>query len=320
MNTCNAGNLEDIAIRIFQYQAVHNPVYAQYLQNLAIKPQEITKVVDIPFLPISFFKNQILKSGEWEDRVYFTSSGTTGSSTSTHHIADLDFYLRHAERCFTSFFSQLTDYYFLALMPSYLERENSSLIAMMNSFIQKSKSNDSAFYLYDHGKLVRDIEKLKKRNDRKIILWGVSFALLDLGEKYQLDLADSIVFETGGMKGRRKEMIRQELHAGLKKYFNVNSVYSEYGMTELQSQAYTKGEDVFYPSPWMKVMVREASDPFEMGLIDRTGGLNVIDLANFSTISFIETEDTGKVFADGSFEVMGRLDNSDIRGCNLLIE
>lgn len=320
MNTCNAANRDDIAIRLFRYQATHNQVYAQYLQNLGVKPVEIITVEDIPFLPISFFKNQTLKSGNWGSEVFFTSSGTTGFSTSTHHIADLNFYLRHAERCFTHFFDSLTNYYFLALMPSYLERENSSLVAMIHSFIQKSQSEDSAFYLYDHEKLVRDIERLKKRGDRKIILWGVSFALLDMGEKYQLDLGDSIVFETGGMKGRRKEMIRQELHTDLKKYFNVNSVYSEYGMTELQSQAYTKGGDVFYTPPWLKVIAREASDPFEKGLIERTGGLNIIDLANFSTISFIETEDTGKVFADGSFEVMGRMDNSDIRGCNLLVE
>ncbi len=320
MYTVNEGNMDDIALRLFRYQADHNPVYASYISYLGTNIQAVKEVNEIPFLPISFFKNHAIKTGDWQDDTFFTSSGTTGKSVSTHHIADLNFYLQHAERCFTRFFGSLAEYHFLALMPSYLERQNSSLVGMIGSFIQKSNSDYSGFYLDDYERLLKDIERLKRKGNKKIILWGVSFALLDLAEKYQPDLSDCLVFETGGMKGRRKEITRQELHSQLKKYFNITNVYSEYGMTELLSQAYTKGGDIFYPPPAMKVVIRESVDPFEKGQIERTGGLNVIDLANFHSIAFIETEDAGKVYADGSFEVMGRLDNTDVRGCNLMVE
>ena len=312
--------MDDIALHIFRYQATHNPIYASYIHHLGVRIESVKQIRDIPFLPISFFKNHILKSGSWKEETFFTSSGTTGKLTSTHYIADLNFYLRHAEKCFEHSFGQLNQYHILALMPSYLERENSSLIAMMGSFIEKSESEYSGFYLFEQEKLIQDIKNLKKRGDKKILLWGVSFALLEMAEKYQPDLQGCLVFETGGMKGRRKEVTRQELHGVLKKYFNISNVYSEYGMTELLSQAYTKGGDIFYLPPWMKVIAREPADPFEKGFVNRNGGLNVIDLANFHSISFIETEDAGKVFADGSFEVLGRLDNSDVRGCNLLVE
>jgi phenylacetate-coenzyme A ligase PaaK-like adenylate-forming protein len=312
--------MDDIALRLFRYQAHHNPVYTKYISYLGTNIQAVKEVNAIPFLPISFFKMHELKTDSWKAQTFFTSSGTTGNSVSTHHIADLSFYLQHAERCFNHFFGSLHEYHILALMPSYLERENSSLVAMIRSFTEKSESEYSGFYLYEHEKLLQDLVRLKKNGDRKIILWGVSFALLDLAEKYQPDLSGCLVFETGGMKGRRKELTRQELHSQLKKYFNVTTVYSEYGMTELLSQAYTKGEDVFYLPPWMKVVIRESVDPFEKGQIERTGGLNVIDLANFHSIAFIETEDAGKTYANGSFEVMGRLDNTDVRGCNLLVE
>lgn len=320
MQTVNAQNWEDIALRIFRYQAENNPVYAQYIQYLACDIKQISSLKNIPFLPISFFKTHALKTENWETHTFFTSSGTTGELTSRHFIPDLNFYLSHAEQCFTHFFGSLEQYHFLALMPSYLERENSSLVAMMDSFIKKSKSEFSRFYRYNYDALYQDIEHLKKKSDRKIILWGVSFALLDFAEQYQLDLSNCLVFETGGMKGRRKEITREELHHQLKKSLNIHAVYSEYGMTELLSQAYTKGGNLFYPSPLMKVLVRDAIDPFEVGLIDRAGGLNVIDLANFHSISFIETEDAGKAIQNGAFEVLGRLDNSDVRGCNLLIE
>lgn len=320
MYTVNDGNMDDIALSLFRHQAEHNPVYANYLRYLGTKIPAVKQVKEIPFLPISFFKSHAIKTGDWHDETFFTSSGTTSKSKSTHHIADLDSYLQHAERCFTLFFGSPSEYYILAVMPSYLERENSSLIAMMNSFIKKSNSKHSGFYLYEYEKLLEDIKHLKENGNKKIILWGVSFALLEFAEKYQPDLSDCMVFETGGMKGRRKEIIRQELHKQLKKYFNVNSIYSEYGMTELLSQAYTRGGNTFFPPPWMKIVVRETADPFERGQIDRSGGLNVIDLANFRSIGFIETEDSGKALKDGSFEVMGRLDNSDIRGCNLMVE
>lgn len=320
LQTVNAANINDIAIRLFRFQAIHNPVYAGYLSHLRVKIENISTIGQIPFVPISFFKNHALKTGSWKDEAVFTSSGTTGSATSIHHIENVEYYLKNAERCFTHFFGPINRYHILALMPSYLERENSSLVAMIQSFIQKSESDYSGFYLYEHSKLLQDIEKLKKRTDKKIILWGVSFALLDIAEKFRPDLSGCLVFETGGMKGRRREMTRPELHGQLKQYFNIDTVYSEYGMTELLSQAYTKGGDRFYCPPGMQIIVREVGDPFEKGLVERSGGLNVVDLANIRSIAFIETEDAGKVYPDGSFEVMGRLDNSDIRGCNLMVE
>lgn len=320
LSTINAGNVEDIALRLFRHQANHNPIYGKYLQHLRVNPQSIQRVSEIPFLPISFFKSQTLKTGSWATETLFTSSGTTGKSTSTHYIADLNFYLNHAQRCFEHFFGSINQYHFFAVMPSYLERENSSLIAMMRSFIQKSESEYSGFYLYEYEKLLRDIEYCRKHSNKKIVVWGVSFALLDLAEKFHPDFQDCIVFETGGMKGRRKEITRFELHDQLKQQLNASRIYSEYGMTELLSQAYSRGAELFYPSPWMKVIVREVVDPLEKGLINRTGGLNIIDLANIHSIAFVETEDAGKVFPDGSFEVLGRLDNTDVRGCNLMVE
>jgi hypothetical protein len=317
--TLNAANAEVIALRLFQYQAVNNPVYAQYLHHLKIDIPAISKINDIPFMPISFFKNHEIKTGDWAVDKYFSSSGTTGSLTSTHYVADLNFYLAHAEACFTRFFGPLTEYHFLALMPSYLERGNSSLIAMMDFFIKRSQSEFSGFYLYEHDKLIADIKRLQKDSSRKIILWGVSFALLDLAEGHRPDLSGCMVFETGGMKGRRAEITRNQLHEQLKAGFNVDMIFSEYGMTELLSQAYTRGGDLFYPSPSMKIVIRDILDPFEKGLVERVGGINVIDFANIHSIAFIETEDSGKVYQDGLFEVLGRLDNTDVRGCNLLV-
>lgn len=320
MYSFNEQNVEDIALRIFRYQAENNPIYATYLHHLGCDFKKVTCVGEIPFMPISFFKSQDLKTGSWRADSFFASSGTSGEATSTHCIEDLNFYLNHAERCFTHFFGPLDQFHILALLPSYLERGNSSLVAMIDSFIKKSQSEFSGFYKYDQEKLLVDINQSKKDTNRKIILWGVSFALLEFAERFQPDLRECMVFETGGMKGRRKEITRTELHSQLKNYFNLNTIYSEYGMTELLSQAYTKGEELFYPPPWMKIFVRDSLDPLEKGLIGRSGGLNVVDLANIHSIAFVETEDAGKVFEDGSFEVLGRLDNSDVRGCNLLVE
>lgn len=319
LSTLNAQNADHIALQLFRFQAQHNPIYGSYVRHLNINPNAVERIIDIPFLPISFFKSQTLKTGDWQPQTIFTSSGTTGIQTSSHLIADLDFYREHSLNGFTHFFGSLDQYHIFALMPSYLERKDSSLIVMLESFIRETKSSLSGFYLNEHEKLVRDLE-LAKKDNRKIILWGVSFALLDLGENFSPDLSNCIIIETGGMKGRRKELTRQELHQQLKQHFNVSAIHSEYGMTELLSQAYTKGGELFYPSPSMKIVIRETSDPLEKGLIAQTGGLNVIDYANFHSISFIETEDVGKTYRDGSFEVIGRLDNSDIRGCNLLVE
>lgn len=315
----NAQNASDIALELFRYQAEHNPVYGSYVKHLRVDPRQVNALAEIPFLPISFFKTRSLKTGAWTPETVFTSSGTTGLTTSSHEISDLNFYREHAEKCFRYFFGPLDQYHIFALMPSYLERTGSSLIEMLKHFIARTGSVDSGFYLYNHDDLARNLERAKKSN-RKIILWGVAFALLDFAEKFSIDLSGHLVFETGGMKGRRREVTREELHRQLKHCFNVQEVHSEYGMTELLSQAYTKGGELFFPSPWMKVLVRETTDPLEKGLVAKAGGLNVIDFANFHSISFIETEDAGKLNPDGSFEVLGRLDNSDVRGCNLMVE
>jgi hypothetical protein len=316
----NDVSFNDIALRLFHFQAEHNAVYSAYLENLRVDPQRIATVAEIPFLPISFFKSKILQTGDWKPETRFQSSGTTGMTPSIHYVKDVSFYLNHAKLCFEYFFGPLENYHFFALLPSYLERGDSSLVAMINYFIAQSKSDLSGFYLSDMDKLMTDIFEARKNSARKIIVWGVSYALLDLAEKMAPDLHECLVFETGGMKGQRKEITRKELHGILTNAFQVPCVHSEYGMTELFSQAYTRGAPVFYPSPWMKVLIREVGDPFAQVPEGRPGGINIIDLANCNTIAFIETEDAGVLFKDGSFEVQGRLDNSDVRGCNLLVE
>lgn len=314
----NEKSFGNIALELFSFQAINNPVYHSYLHHLGFSFKRLSSTADIPFMPISFFKQHAVKTGAWSDEVIFSSSGTTGEKTSSHHIADLQFYLQHAEKCFSHSFGPLTDYHFLALLPSYLERNNSSLVAMMDYFIKGSKSIHSGFYLQDTDKLLKDLAKLRL-DQRRPVLFGVSFALLDLAEKFGSDLSHVLVIETGGMKGRRKEITRFELHDQLKKGLNVQEIYSEYGMTELLSQAYTKGKDRFFAPPWMKLIGREMTDPLQKGLLNETSGINVIDLANWHSNAFIETEDLGKVYDDGSFEILGRMDNSDVRGCNLLI-
>jgi len=317
--TVNANTFSDIALSQFHYQAENNLVYREYLQYLSIDHTKIESLDRIPFLPISFFKSRQVKTGQWHAETVFESSSTTGMVASKHEVKDLSFYLHHAARCFEFFFGPLTGYHFFALLPSYLERNNSSLVAMMDYFIKQSGSPYSGFYLSDLDKLKADIAHAKNDQSKKIIVWGVSFALLDLAENNPPDLSNCLVFETGGMKGRRREMTRQELHAVLKDAFKVSGIYSEYGMTELFSQAYARGSSIFYTPPWMKVMIREVGDPFTWVKDGRPGGLNIIDLANVNTISFIETEDSGLLLATG-FEVHGRLDNSDVRGCNLMVE
>ena len=315
----NGSSFDNIALDLFRHQAFENPVYRDFLKHLGTDTLKINSVLSIPFMPVSFFKRHTIKTGAWTSSTVFTSSGTSGQTPSVHHVDDMEFYLKNSEHCFRHFFGELTDYNILALLPSYLERENSSLVTMIDHFIRESKSPFSGFYLHNKQEMLRDLEKLRGEG-RKTILWGVSFALLDLAEETRPDLSHCMVFETGGMKGRRKEMTRQELHDKLCKGLNVNKIYSEYGMTELFSQAYTAGANRFYCPPWMKIVGRDVTDPFRKGLLEETCGINVIDLANFRSIAFIEIEDVGKVFADGSFEVLGRLDNSDVRGCNLLVE
>jgi phenylacetate-coenzyme A ligase PaaK-like adenylate-forming protein len=315
----NDQNFNELALSLFYFQAKHNPVYSSFLEALGVNPRSVKELVDIPFLPISFFKNHRVRTGDWPVDTVFTSSGTTGITTSTHEVANLNFYLEHAERTFEYFFGKLTDYHFLALLPSYLERKNSSLVAMMDHFIKRSQSPYSGFFLKETDKLIDDLNTLRS-DSRKTILWGVTFALLDLAEGNDLDLSHCLVFETGGMKGRRKEIIRSQLHAQLRKEFNIPAVYSEYGMTELLSQAYTHGQSTFSCPPWLKILGREVTDPMRKGLLSEVSGVNVVDLANWHSVAFIETEDLGKVYEDGTFEILGRFDNSDLRGCNLLGE
>lgn len=315
----NDANFSDIAFQLFHFQAENNPVYKSYIKHLGVDIASVKMVEEIPFLPISFFKGQDIKTGSWRAETTFTSSGTTGQRTSSHAVRSLHFYLTHSVRCFEYFFGDITEYHFLALLPSYLERRDSSLVAMIQHFMQKSRSNLSGFYLQNIEELVKDVKKLKN-NRKKTVLWGVTFALLDLAERYNPDLGHCLVFETGGMKGRRPEITRYELHSRLRRGFNTATIYSEYGMTELLSQAYTRGENAFFCPPWMKVLARDLTDPMEKGLLNESGGINVIDFANLDSIAFIETEDIGKVYRDGSFDVLGRMDNSDVRGCNLMVE
>lgn len=316
----NEVSFQEIALEVFRYQAFFNPIYKAFIENLGVSVQSINSLNDIPFLPISFFRSHAVKTGEWREDVVFESSGTTGSIPSRHFVADFAFYEKHSQTCFEHFFGPLDQFHFFALLPSYLERKHSSLVAMMDFFIRQSGSPYSGFYRYDYEVLSAKLKQVKN-DSRRCILWGVSFALLDLAERYPQDLGHCMVFETGGMKGRRREITRNEMHERLKAGINVKSLFSEYGMTELLSQAYSmNGTNRFFCPPWMRIIGRDITDPFRKGLLSENVGINVIDLANWQTMSFIEIEDLGKVYSDGSFEVLGRLDNADLRGCNLMID
>lgn len=309
---------EQMSLDVFRYQAEYNAVYRRYLELLNIYPAEVQSLVQIPFLPISFFKTHELQSGVWSPEQVFSSSGTTGSITSRHAVRDTAFYQENTARAFAEFYGPVEKYVVLALLPSYLERSGSSLVFMADDFIRRSAYPQSGFFLYDTDELRRQLSKSRSES-LPILLLGVSFALLGLAEQHPMDLSGTIIMETGGMKGRRREITREELHHQLSQAFNVPSIHSEYGMTELLSQAYSKGEGRFCPAPSMKVLARELTDPFALQDYNRTGALNIVDLANLDTISFIATDDLGRCYADGSFEVLGRLDDSDVRGCNLMV-
>ncbi len=308
----------DIAIELFHFQFENNPVYRTFIQGLSKNPMEISHYRDIPFLPIGFFKSHRVISGDYQPEIIFSSSGTTGLSTSKHHIKDQNLYVESFKKAFDIFFGTPEEYVILALLPSYLKRDGSSLVFMVDALIKMSGQNKSGFYLHEYKALHALLMRLKS-NSKKVILFGVSFALLDLADQFPIDFPDLIIIETGGMKGRRKEMVREELHQILKKGFGVDKIYSEYGMTELLSQAYSKGEGLFTSPPWMKVLIRDTNDPFSILSAGKTGGINVIDLANIYSCSFIATQDLGKIHKDGRFEVLGRFDSSDVRGCNLLV-
>ncbi|MEM1216768.1 MAG: acyl transferase [Bacteroidota bacterium] len=325
INNAKDQNFGALALAIFNYQAQHNPVYAQFLQLLNVKQADVRQLSDIPFLPIELFKTYDLQTGNWTADRVFTSSGTTGKQTSRHLLRDPQAYRQNARRTFEQYYGPLSTWVVLALLPAYLERTGSSLLFMAEDFIHQSDTERGGFFLYDHDELLARIEAVEAQNARlptaqrqRILLLGVSFALLDLAERQVRLPASVTVMETGGMKGRRREITRQELHQRLEKAFGLPQIHSEYGMTELLSQAYAVGHQ-FRPAPTMRVLAREVTDPGRILPHGKAGALNIIDLANLDTISFIATQDLGRVYADGSFEVLGRLDASDVRGCNLLV-
>lgn len=311
----NEQTFDEIALKLFEFQAKHNPVYAEYLGYLGVTPSSVRNIESIPYLPVSFFKSHEIKTGTWQSEAVFTSSGTTASAPAHHHVHSTRFYLENAVRCYSFFYSDPGRFITLALLPSYAEREGSSLIMMIEDFIRRG---GGGFYHTNPDGLIEAQKKTYK--GKKIMLWGVAYALLDLAETSGLDLSNCIVMETGGMKGRRQEITRAELHEFLRTRLKAKVIHSEYGMTELLSQAYSTGEGQFRCPPWMRVYVRDPEDPRDVGRGRESGGINIIDLANIRTCAFIETQDLGKIGQKGSFEVLGRLDNSDIRGCNLLVE
>jgi len=317
-NISSENDFADLSLEIFRYQAMNNTVYARWINELGVDYQSVNGLTEIPFLPVSVFRNQKVLTDKREAAKVFISSGTTGMTKSSHYVADLSIYERSLTTCFRKFYGDINKYAILALLPSYLEREGSSLVYMVNRLIELSGSEMSGFFLDDYRSLVRNI-KLLDDEGKKILLLGVSFALLDLAEYSRINLENHIVMETGGMKGRREEITREELHSILKESFGMESIHSEYGMTELLSQAYSKGGGIFTAPGWMKILIRDPHDPFSYYGHGRTGAVNIIDLANIYSCSFLETSDLGVSHPDGSFEIVGRFDNSDIRGCNLLI-
>lgn len=312
---------ESLALELFQFQSKANPLYREYLRIRRVNVEEVKSLDQIPFLPIRFFKDHPVICGKPEDfKHFYSSSGTTGMITSKHYIWSEDWYLRQARQIFESTYGSLNDYHVLALLPAYLERPGSSLVAMAQHFIQVSDSEHSGFFLYNHDELLQKVNKLR-HGSRKILLLGVTFALLDLADSNEpLDSVDNLmVMETGGMKGRRKEMIREEVHDTLKSYFGVESIHSEYGMTEMMSQAYSKGQGKYQLPASVQIMLRDINDPWSWATRSQ-GGINVIDLGNFHSCAFLETQDLGRFDEDGNLEVLGRIDNSEIRGCNLLVQ
>jgi hypothetical protein len=308
----------DLALEIFRFQAKEIDVYKDFLDLLKVQPGHITHYREIPFLPIEFFKNHRIISPSLPEQLVFKSSGTTGSIRSTHFIHSSELYAGLSRSAFSMFYGDPEEWTFLALLPSYLERSDSSLVHMISEFMKASPGRNHGFFLNDPIALKRQLE-LCDVSGEKVLLIGVTFALLDLAE-LDYRLSDSaVIMETGGMKGRREELTREEVHLRLKKGFSKTEIHSEYGMTELISQAYATSEGHFRCPPWMKTLIREVNDPFSYCEDRRTGGINCIDLGNAFSCSFIATQDLGRVLSDGSFEVLGRFDHSDVRGCNLLV-
>ncbi|MCA0349401.1 MAG: acyl transferase [Bacteroidetes bacterium] len=309
---------DKLTLKVFRFQYENNKVYREFCDFLKTNPQKVKTIQQIPFLPIQFFKShQVISSSETIQET-FTSSGTTGMITSKHLVTDISLYEQSFRNAFSEFYGNIEDYTILALLPSYLERDGSSLIYMVNDLIERSNKEDSGFYLNNYDELISKLILLDN-SGQNVLLIGVTYALLDLIEKQTFQLKNTIIMETGGMKGKRKEIIREELHAVLAKGFGVKNIHSEYGMTELLSQAYSFGNGIFECPNWMQILIRDTEDALTYVDIGKTGGINVIDLANINSCSFIATQDLGKKHLNNSFEVLGRFDNSDIRGCNLMV-
>lgn len=306
-----------LALELFRFQYEQNPVYREYVNALQIVGPDVKRVEDIPYLPIQFFKTRDVRTTAFEPEAVFMSSGTTQTINSRHLVKSLALYRKSFLLAFEQFYGPVNEWCIIGLLPSYLERSNSSLVVMADDLVRRSGHPDSGFYLYEHEKLAQVLQSLEARQ-QKTLLIGVTFGLLDFAEKFPMPLHHTIIMETGGMKGRREEMTRQEVHDILKTAFGLSSVHSEYGMTELLSQGYSKGQGIFHTPAWMQIRVRQEDDPLDVRL-SGTGIINVIDLANIYSCCFIATEDVGRVYEDGSFEVQGRVDNSDIRGCSLMV-
>jgi phenylacetate-coenzyme A ligase PaaK-like adenylate-forming protein len=306
----------EIALEIFHLQYHHNAVYKQFVDLNITSVGNINHYLKIPYLPVEFFKSHKIITGSQQPETTFFSSGTSGAISSKHYVVDTALYRKSFLNCFSLFYGHPGHYIILALLPSYLERQNSSLVYMIEKLISASGNPAGGFYLDNYESL---LERLNNPEGKEILLIGVSFALLDIAEKFEIPGFNGIVMETGGMKGRKKEIVREELHTILKSKFRLPVIHSEYGMTELLSQAYSIGDGIFKSPPWMKVLIRDVNDPKELLENSKTGGINIIDLANIYSCSFIATQDLGRINADGSFEVLGRFDHSDIRGCSLLV-
>jgi hypothetical protein len=319
--TANEDNFSSIALEVFQFQYQNNAIYRQYCNSLKIDSQKIIGIQQIPFLPIQFFKTHKITTTDFEAEAIFESSGTTQTVNSKHFVKDISLYKKSFNEAFRLFYGDPADWCIVALLPSYLERNNSSLVMMADSLIKQSGHQQSGFYLNEWKQLLNTLTELEKQQ-QKTLLIGVTFALIDFAELNSFPLHHTVIMETGGMKGRREEMTRERVHEILSNSFQLKKIHSEYGMTELLSQSYSKGDGIFNCPPWMKILLREEDDPFAIHAADATttisGAINVIDLANIYSCSFIATEDAGKLYPDSSFEILGRLDNTDIRGCSLL--
>jgi len=314
----NETEFETITLDIFLFQYKNNLIYKRYVDFLGVEQKKIKKIGQIPFLPIEFFRNQRIIHKDLKETITFLSSGTTDQNQSKHLVVSEDVYKSSFINAFKLFYGNIEDYCFLALLPGYMERKGSSLIYMVKELMEISKHPESGFYLNEYEQLVAKIKDLISKKQKYIII-GVTYALLDFANLYKIDLSDGIVMETGGMKGKRRELIKEEVHLHLKKSFNLRNIHSEYGMTELLSQAYSKGGGLFSSPNWMKILIRDTYDPFSYLPVGKSGGINIIDLANLYSCSFIETKDLGRLNKNGQFEVLGRFDNSDIRGCNLMV-